>query len=490
MVIYNRFLWVEDFGRGDPNATMNVKAVIKAVFGGVIGEELNTLDIDDKYDAVDELAEHTKGNISLVLDFTKAIKFIRNPDELARIDYIILDIDLELGEFGLLEDHARILSFYENKDELQQKAGYQLYLELVMNLRFPKDRILFCSNHVREFKSIKDAIKEAKIPLSDDSIYTKAPEDRVNIHAWIEKRANPKTNYDILRKGVFLACEKAEELIEANPENIRFKKFIKNAKTEEILPEMQDYLNTLKTLLPVREWSGKKFKLFNRTLVHEWEDKANSDHLEDKNDKFLFTLGEIMKCARNWSTHSREFDELTEAQMAFLFMVAMRAMFCFPDELQDYEQLLLEIYEDKPDELDIGLLKQHLIDSYISTQERYSNILKRIKIDGFKDPKGNYFIATIKNMHYNEFKYLQRLGDISEFKYLQGLIDIFWHGFSPVSLISDNSCDFKKDNNSVFLECKYEYRFNVTAENYGKNQPDEFLWHFSRALWTITNYTN
>ncbi|TGO02369.1 hypothetical protein PN36_26115 [Candidatus Thiomargarita nelsonii] len=83
-------------------------------------------------------------------------------------------------------------------------------------------------------------------------------------------------------------------------------------------------------------------------------DAAYPDNLSacDKKDKgciqvhrIKYTFGWIMKCVRNWGAHTTLFDKLTESEVAFFFIVAMRAMFKLSDNTQAYENILLNLFD-------------------------------------------------------------------------------------------------------------------------------------------------
>jgi len=446
----NKFLWVEDFEN-------EVKPTLAAVCGHLLQEIP-----ENKFRAKKTLKEV---NIFLELTFTSALQFIRNPENLVQIDYVLLDIDLELGETDQLEDFSNIVQRFVNESELKRLAGYELYLQLVINHNFPKEKILFCSDHGNQLKTINQAFKDAKMPLP--ILYNKGENN--NIKQWFIQRKEPLIAYEILRKGIFEGCQTALSTIQQDVKNIQFCEFIQNAKPIEMLPIMQDYLKVLQGLLQIKEPSAfekyAKFKLFMRTLAHEWEDKVEPH--QQKNHKIKHTFAQITKCVRNWSAHTQYFDKLNEFEIAFFFMIAMRAMFKFPDEIQSYEILLLKLFPNPENLLpDDQIITTKLSDSFDTLLDAYikvcSNKNKAVKLNQLD------YIHIIKEMEYHE-------KDTSSFNYLQGLFEMFWHGLSPINLAKP----LYKRNEEINLT--FSYLFDL--HDYHRLQTDHFLHYFARHFY-------
>jgi hypothetical protein len=168
----SHFLWVEDFaGPTLRDTTVNV-----------FGELLQNKDIPDTKKEVKELLR--KQGVFVELSFLGGLDFIRHSQRRSQVDYIILDIWLDVKIRGDKDENnwlPQILQEYygyepqsdnneadekalnEAKKKLLEVAGYQLYVELVMEHGFPKEHILFCSDHGPEQKSIQALFKQAKI---------------------------------------------------------------------------------------------------------------------------------------------------------------------------------------------------------------------------------------------------------------------------------------------------------------------------------------
>jgi hypothetical protein len=345
----SHFLWIEDFDNSP-------KATASNVLGSLFDDSYFS---EDKRQLRKNLKQH---GVFIELSFQDGLSFIRQ--QLHKIDYVILDINLPAISEGdsindevlkLLTDFQAYQKQADEKEdeqlltekckELREIAGFYLYTELVVELGFPKDHILFCSNHGEEVKSIKEAFESAKIALPP--IYEKA---NPKVQQWVKTRyENP---YSRLRRGIIEACRYIANLIENKEKDdvkykdkekqltkdyLRFNDYIESEK-EVSLEDMRDYLKVLENFLPLRKPVDKftLYKLFIRTLTHEWEATE---------PKKIRGLAWIMKSNRNWITHnSTLFNALDETMVAYLFIMNMRIMFNFDETVQSYENILLSLF--------------------------------------------------------------------------------------------------------------------------------------------------
>jgi hypothetical protein len=337
------FLWIEDFEYSEYSA----KTTASSLFAGLMEEKFFS---DNARELKKKLIEQ---GVFIELSFQDGLDFIRN--KLNDIDYIILDIDLPAYSRGdsISDDVLQLLkNFYgyeksddESEDErllgdkcesLKTLAGYHLYAELVIELGFPKQHILFCSNHGENLKSIQDAFNTAKITLP--SIFKKADEE---VHQWTEK--NYENAYSRLRRGIIEGCRHIKKVLESpsfNENHLKFNDFIKVSEKRVNNAEMHDYLDVLENFFPLREPNDADkavlYKLFIRTLSHEWE-STEAEKLRG--------LPWILKNTRNWIVHNSSlFKKMDEKQVAYLFFINMRVMFEFDSAVQSYEKILLNLF--------------------------------------------------------------------------------------------------------------------------------------------------
>ncbi len=480
----SQFLWIEDFEYGTKHA--------KNVFGSI----LQNADIPTTKPKLKHLLKDYR--VSVELSFLEGLRFIR--EQLSQVDYIILDIDLIDIPPGLLryEEQTDLLAlleqFYDYQphqdksldeanykkaaEQLKPEAGYKLYVELVIALDFPKEHILFCSNHINEQKHIQSVFKQAKIDLP----LTFSKDEKDAVQNWItERRNNP---YSVLRRGIIEGCQ----LIQKHLSNdIPFSQFCTKKNRQNVTAQnMRDYLETLQNFLPRREPSDAKplYKLFVRTLSHEWEDDFSPDNLKssefpDENTlKRQKMFGSIIKCTRNWTAHTQIFDKLCEHDVAFLFIVAMRAMFKLSDKTEGYENLLFQLtdklqkqelktlIEEHPDNL-----LSHCSKSYSQLLETYAQVLKnKGKLLQPPNPTQLDFSSILKTMQYWD------KNNEAKFDYLTGLFQMFWQDLSPITVKSFTPT---QNHQKIFFE--YEYDFDLN--DYGKEDTDSFLFELARSIY-------
>jgi len=209
----SHFLWVEDFAG----------PTLRDTTGNVFGELLKNQNIPETKKEVKELLR--KSRVFVELSFLGSLDFIREPQKLFQVDYIILDIWLDVKTKSdkdknewlpkILQDYygyepqpedeiADEKSLTRAKAELLKVAGYQLYVELVMTYGFPKEHILFCSDHAQQQQTIQANFKKAKIEFPQ----LLSKDDKAEVQAWVrERRGNP---YSVLRRGILNVLDDIE----------------------------------------------------------------------------------------------------------------------------------------------------------------------------------------------------------------------------------------------------------------------------------------
>jgi hypothetical protein len=265
----------------------------------------------------------------------------------------------------------------------------------------------------------------------------------------------------VLRRGIIEGCQRISSLIVKDPKLIQFREFIKKEKgtavREITAKDMQEYLETLQKLLPLREPQDKQqfYKLFLRTLTHEWD---SAEPKLQKNNRVNLTFGWILKNARNWSTHTTVLDNLKSEDVAFLFMVAMRAMFKLRTASQPYEDYLLTLFGKEVPELEIRK---------IPLAKTYSQIKKIIMREKLGDEIVDFHTMlnkiVNKNIDYNG--------------YVTGLFQMFWHGIFPASYKQLTS-DIHPKGNKAHSEIKGVYTFD-NSYDFG----NDFLYQFARCIY-------
>ncbi len=435
------FLWVEDFENESRVTASNV-------FGSVLDESL----FDDKKQALKRNVKNQ--GVFIELNFQDGLEFICR--ELDSIDYVILDIDLPAyGDDGINNAVLELLINYEgyqvqenesedellrNKacSELKKIAGFYIYTKLVVELGFPKEHILFCSNHGENTKTIQEAFRTARMALP--KIYQKS--DNV-VQQWVKKRYDDP--YSRLRRGIIEGCKLAKFL---SKESVYFNNFI--PKQDSIQHEdIISYFQILENFLPLREPENKLtlYKLFIRTLSHEWE---------ATDPKKIKELAWIMKNVRNWVSHnSLLFSCIDEKLLAYLFIINLRLMFDFDSRVQPYETILLALFSDAlteqlfKDKAKNDLLKPDIAKAYLDLKNK---VLDEKGKDGVKINDGFYFNELANNIQ-------QSNSPLKDDKHLfsELLYQMFWltTSYPKVGTSNGNKTLEIKFNDFKYLEKPY-----------------------------------
>ncbi len=349
------FLWVEDFKASETEREPNIiSSTIDLVFGGILKNQ----EFTDEYQARRVLE---KQGVFLRLNLLDALDFIHNPNELAKVDFVVLDVDMPLQREGQTDKNnylPALIKQYQSETELKKIAGYQIYIDLVIELGFPKSHILFCSNHAGYFEEFTAKFESSNIKFP--KLLQK--EHKEDIKDWLTEA---HSDYFVLRRGIIEGCNHLKALSEklTKDDDLAFNSFIDQEK-QIALDDIRNYLDVLANFLPLREPVDKAalYKLFIRTLTHEWE---------AADPKKIRGLAWIMKSTRNWITHnSNLFNALDEQMVAYLFIINMRLMFNFDDAVQSYEKILLNLFVDA-DFLKEDVFKNQLTKKLIPFKKPY-----------------------------------------------------------------------------------------------------------------------
>ena len=265
----------------------------------------------------------------------------------------------------------------------------------------------------------------------------------------LELEKHESNKYLVLRRGVIEGCQYTKT---RGMDNLYFNNYTLENESIQI-EDIQNYFEILKNLLPLREPIDKcsLYKLFIRTLSHEWE-AAKSIKL-DKNKKEA-VLAWVMRNTRHWITHnSILFNEVDENIIAYLFMVNMRVMFNFNDDaVHDYEEILLKLFDNEAlDEKDFLAKKIPVSEAYIElktiVQSENSNSESDQKI------KDDYYFYKLTNniqLSNSQLRHEKKL-------FIKLLYQTFW-------LTTSNPLSSTKDCDNL-LDIRF-YNFNYQSKAY------------------------
>jgi len=409
------FLWVEDF-EGD-----NFKSYTECLFGELLP---NKADIPDGHGELKQFLQ--PHGVFLQTHFLDALEFIRDSEQLFKIDFVILDIDLPIAQYEDENNYLpEILARYQNDEQaLRKVAGYQLYIELVIELGFPKQRILFCSNHADYLNAVLQAFDNAKISLPNelcsnvDKHHIPSKADVQFLHDWVrDARYNL---YLAIRRTIVEYCQFLKAITNKG-ENVQFELFFDETRKLSY-SDMRIYLEVLQSLLPLREHEipSKKskrqlYKIFLRTLAHQWDAVT---HEKDLSDPALLSYFTVMKTLRNWLSHiGDKLDRVDEKLLAFLVVVNMRAMYGDKVNIELENQLLALI--GKPVEIDPDQLQRQLYFSY----QYVKDLLQKRVVEDKAEPYECFRHYNHKHVPYEfESKILTRSKKIQHYKDIAALL--------------------------------------------------------------------
>lgn len=465
-------LWVEDFG-----GSLKPEKAVFSIFKNLISQLSigRTHNLKKEPSKLNNLASdvHDFHEITLCRHYFDFKAFL-NSNSLQNIDVILLDLNLSEGvdlEKNLDESDTN----YDHK-----RGGLWMYNYLILQ-GFPKDNICILTGEDSTLNNFREQCNAILMPESPVS-FEKSPteEERATgfegLRNWLSRKE--KTPYLQLRRGIISGCQFICERIKTSSiASIQFQNFLNKKPTEnELKVSLLDYLETLEKFFLATEPVSKTrtYKLFLRTLAHEWENNANSNHLpESDKNTYVSSFGWIMKNLRNWMAHNVLKDDFTEQDVAFLFITAMRCMFKLPDEVQRYEWAFFSLFEPiEKDEMERLLSAREipLASTYLKVQKDLLDLRETTK----------YLKELKEHSSFNELlnTFQQNKGS---YNYNVGLYQIYWltlpkmeTNIDPIS-VTNNTASFNTQH--VFNETN-SYGFNDWKTN-----EKHFLFHFSRHIY-------
>jgi len=225
------FLWVEDFEGGQ------YREFGHALFGRALGLAAN--DFPDNESGLRDFMKSRQ--VELTTSFAEAAR--RMDENLRDYDYVVLDIDLNLLGEDVDDDLPWVLPLLERwygydpkaksvedsynaaRQKMKEVAGYHLFIDLVMNRGFPRERILFCSNHGNHLDTINKSFEPAR--MEAPSIYKKSDD---TVKEWIADQSEKP--YIKLRRWVILACQELLEQMRRGKTHFTMRDLLPNGDTQ------------------------------------------------------------------------------------------------------------------------------------------------------------------------------------------------------------------------------------------------------------------
>jgi len=267
--------------------------------------------------------------------------------------------------------------------------------------------------------------------------------DVANFHAWLNNRLTKRGthfSYITLRRGIINACRYLKDRLEKESDEwILFNRTTDSKIEKEYI---RDYLSKLENFFPLipPDCAELLYYQFIKELSAEWEmskGRYNEDGAKfDIEYRFKENYHRQMKLLRNWSSHRQISSDLCPKDVAYFFMIAMRAWFNLEfNQIMPYEEMLATFYEPVValDDKQIGKAVRH---SYCD--------LKRFLEDNKIYPDGNFFNQLLGGIgdSLRRRPNLQLKNVITE-KALSYFYQNLWHSIYPARLCVKNPIEGK-----------------------------------------------
>ena len=446
-------LWIEDFGGGLPTGT----GILNSMFQDLISFDNWDEDELSLLSKPSDLESFCKENsalhcVFLCRHYFDYVDFKANNELARKVDAVIIDIRLDNNvDFDL-----RIPNDSQEKETFHIKAGFYIFNDLV-HLGFPAEKMCFMTGEKSSFGYFKKQCDAIYIP--EVIGFEKSDAEYGKLRQWIKEQ---ESDYAILRRGIIDGCRQLKKL----KEKLRFDKFSKDNKKPAFL-DVDDYLDILGNFLPLREPVNKAqlYKLFIRTLAHEWEESVKPKKVDDDQTTLAFSW--IMKMTRNWMAHNSTaiFNNLAEQDVAYLFICNMRAIFDLGRETKGYEKNLFLLFNKNGE-------SEAFNESELIVKEKRIPLLKHY-VSYLNEKTKSVSVHNILNDLQNDKAKVKAKGD--DF-FITGLYHSFWFLTSEHDDKKDKAEENNRNPNQVDISRYYTFYFFDYAQS-------EFLLKFSSHIY-------
>jgi hypothetical protein len=378
--------------------------------------------------------------VFLCRNYNDYVNFKVNNELVSKIDAVIIDIRLD----NSVDFDLPIPNDSQEKEKFHINAGFYIFNDLV-HLGFPAGKMCFMTGEENSFTGFKKQCNDIYIP--EVVGFEKGDAEYGKLRQWIKEQ---ESDYAILRRGIIEGCDFLKNHIKKNDANIQFRDFIKIENKQPTIEiqnmDIENYLDAVSQFLAIKQpndssATNTQYRLFLRTLAHEWEENIDAKSLKEKyagdlsKIRDIYTFAWLMKMTRNWVSHAKLLEPLNPQIIGFLFLVNMRAMFKLRKAIQPYENILLRCISLSPaDNINIESLSGDI--KY--AEECVDDLL--IRMSNISKNESGDFIATYfkneekKTMKLNIFKdkaneiyrYNTGQNDVEEHDFKRFLLQYFW----------------------------------------------------------------
>lgn len=470
-----KILWIEDFGVKQPSK------IIIEIFKEFFKElELSDVYKPDNSDVAGQLSDlfsnHTLHEVVVCKSYVEWKKV--DEEQRGDFDIALIDINLESEPTPDSEWPEGI-----NTTEFDKKAGFYIYHQLLKR-GFPDDNIAFFTAEAQSLKEFSSYCGDIFLD-KPAHCFQKNSANFKQLRRWLAEKTLQQSL--ILRRGIIEGCRFMKERIAAIESSeletqLIFYKTIPssvNGDPEVLRRDSVDYLSRLERFfLSHRSYDSEDLiNIFTKELAAKWEASRGYFLRPKKAPQFRTWLEEQfhktaqfqMKLLRNWSHHRLLSNHLTEKEIAFFFMWAMRSLVDSDlDETFRYEKILAMLFRGMSD---LELTRQmnsalafHLERSYEQLKALHKDVLRLAR--AFSDEKrasnnpnrkfDNHFLGMFRELGevlnwLEQFEkadpevfqvldsYRRRIKQVSPTLFYQS----FWHGLFPLQIKSTYYADMQ-----------------------------------------------
>ncbi|MCP4696168.1 MAG: hypothetical protein GY862_04875 [Gammaproteobacteria bacterium] len=433
-----KILWIEDGG-----GSLRVSQVAAELFQGLLPIKVFDSDYDPDESPWLQLPglfeKHSAHQLMACKSYLEWKKAYDEED--GDFDVVLLDINLEAYQTPAKQ---RPIS----NPDFDKKAGLFIYNQLVKS-GFPEENIAFLTG---EENSLREFIKGCQTAFMTEpkNTFEKKPSDFVKIRQWLAGKKD--SAYLTLRRGIIEGCRfLTKELNGISDLDLRQQLLFYQATRLNINQDgdfyrrdMERYLATLQHFLPLRQPKNlnNELSLFVTALVGRWaesfsgfDDKQPLNTKSRLEDKFHRNAQGQLKLLRDWVWHDLLSPVLAEKEVAFFFLLAMRAwLYLEFAQVYKFERIMADLFNANalvPEELDENIVSH--LEGLLNAS--YTELVHEVGYEDMPKSKNNYFLALCRS-YGDKPRYLNGNLYVGVKRAIQKrsralLYQAFWHGLFP-----------------------------------------------------------
>lgn len=431
-----KILWIEDGGANLPQ-----RAVAMELFQGIFSvEAMDEMQFEEELWVAlpkffEEHGVHRIYPCRSYLEWKHAYE-----EEAGDFDLILVDINLE--RFGTPKEERP--AGFEDVEDFDKRGGLYIYNQLLRD-GYPENHIAFFTGEGVTLDNFSLQCQNALMNPPTNR-FEKSEKGYKEACQWIKERV--KNEYNVLRRGIIDGCQfLANELNMFHDEDLPdlllfYKTTYENVGLEPELfrDELQEYLNRLESFFPLKEPADKNFRYsrFISEMSREWSQSTGyfvQDYPQATSslEGFFHVFSQRhMFLLNNWCSEKKLGHPLGEADVAFLFMIAMRSwVYLQFESINDYELMMEPLFNEKIEEGFQENLKYRL-DKQLESSLRALAREVEVELETEDAPVFHDYLSAysaIPNSVKSGFRIAHKK-QIQE-RSIQLIYKGFWHGICP-----------------------------------------------------------